>query len=111
MNIISDVASIVWNGVKEVAGNLWGYLARSAFDWLLEGLERLVQRVVNKLRIWAEARSDEGTVRAMGVTVVDSMVISLARIQEELVLRRETLTAEGALVIFQSQLEPAQAGI
>jgi hypothetical protein len=47
----------------------------------------------------------------MGVTVVDGMVISLARIQEELVRRRETLTAEGALVIFQSQLEPAPAGI
>ena len=47
----------------------------------------------------------------MGVTVVDSMVISLTRIQEELVRRRETLTAEGALVIFQSQLEPAPAGI
>jgi len=48
---------------------------------------------------------------AIGVTVVDSMVISLTRIQEELVRRRETLTAEGALVIFQSQLEPAPAGI
>jgi hypothetical protein len=42
---------------------------------------------------------------------VDGMVISLVRIQEELVRRRETLTAEGALVIFQSQLEPAPAGI
>jgi hypothetical protein len=34
----------------------------------------------------------------MVVTVVDGMVISLARIQEELVHHRETHTAEGALV-------------
>jgi hypothetical protein len=72
-------------------------------------LQEDAQPVSHVLRFFPPHPRDVPT--AMGVTVVDSMVISLARIQEELVRRRETLTAEGALVIFQSQLEPAPAGI
>ncbi len=109
MNTIRETCGVVWDFVKGIAKAFVLDMARAAADWLMDRLSALVVRV----EAWLRGHQPSVAEGAGLVTskAIDAIVGGLATVQAELIGRREALSVEDALNVFQRGLATVTTGI
>lgn len=102
---LGSLFKFVKDALVDLAGRAVEGFARAVADWVMERVERLATSVADRLRRYADDQRRSGvSEERLGTRITDTLVDTLDTLRADLVRRREHLSAEELLSMFEQQL-------
>lgn len=103
----SSLTSFLKDALVELAARAVEEFARGLAAWVVERIERLVGAVADRMRGHAHRQRAAGVdEQRLSARITDSLLDALDSLRADLLRRRESMTAEQALSMFEAQLSP-----